>query len=159
MTTTGKITTTIFIGLLVTALLSGFATAQPATSQTWVYGKIYIQGTNTHVPGANVKVRCNSNEVSLLSNENGTYDTCIYDSEQMCIDTLIYCPIGANVTVSASKNGMSGTNSTIVNYDQEWDLNVGIVDVPILAPELVGALAAIAALVPGVAYLKARKKK
>jgi hypothetical protein len=159
MTTTEKITTTLFIGLLVTALLSGFASAQPATPQTWVYGKIYVQGTNTHVPGADVKVRCDSTEISLVSDSDGVYDTCVYDSGGECYDTLINCPIGANVTVSASKNGMSGTNSAILDYDQDFDINVGLVDVPILAPEVLGALAAIAALAPGAAYLKARKKK
>ena len=159
MKTAGKMTTKLFICLLVTALISGYAAAGEVSPQTWVYGKIYVQGTNTHVPGADVKVRCDSTEISLVSDSDGVYDTCIYDSEQMCIDTLIYCPIGANVTVSASKGGMSGTNSGIANYDQEWELNIGIVDVPILAPELVGALAAIAALAPGAAYLKVRRKK
>jgi hypothetical protein len=107
--------------------------------------------------GADVTIKCVSNgqTASTISSSDsgweGFYDTFGIDFE---------CPESSQVIVSAEKDGKKGTNTGTLTYDgQIFMVNVSLVNVSLVAPELVGALAAIAALVPGAAYLKARKKK
>lgn len=114
--------------------------------KTFVEGRIYEGEYTNGINGAKVQVTCNGNTESTVSHHGlfgkGTYYVKFSPDE---------CDVGDEVTVTASKNGLSGANDGSVTWTYNWfgcDINVGIINVP-LVPEfgvIVGGLTLISAV-------------
>ena len=152
------------IGLLILAsvlLTLGFVSAAPicaTVDTTFVSGVITdANNGNVAVAGANVEVTCNGNKQYATSGVDGSYSV-QFDAAD--------CPNDETTTlvVSASKNGLTGSNNTADWYSEstqvgclELIVNVACADVP-LVPEfgtVVGIVTALGAL--GVFFIVRRK--
>ena len=128
-----------------------------ASANTIIAGKIYTADYQNIVEGATVDVTCGLGEVTeTVTTESlgdGTYSVS-YLNENLCHE-------GSDLSVHAYKEGVGENTVTGTIYDNypvpEWNLNLGVVNVP-LVPEfgaLVGALTVLGAL--GVFFIVRRK--
>jgi hypothetical protein len=126
-------------------VLSGYA----AADDSYIYGKIYEKDTQAPVPGADVRVVCDQtgDHVDTMSLDDGTYDS------------WIVCPVGTTITVNAEKDGKAGSEQGTIDQFGTMQIGIAMVDVPILAPEVIGALGIAIVLAPSIAYLARRKKR
>jgi hypothetical protein len=122
-----KSITLVILGLMVIAMLGAVSATG---SKTAIAGKIYNADFTGIVEGATVEVTCNGNLApSVLSKVDGTYSV-EYAGE--------VCNEGDTLSVHAFKTGVGENTVTGNIYDdypiQELDLNLGVVNVP-LVPE------------------------
>ena len=139
--------------ILASVLLTiGFVSAAPicATVDTTFISGIVTDANNGNVPvaGADVDVTCNGNLLEATSELDGSYSV-QFDAAD--------CPNDETTTlvVSASKDGLTGSNNTADWYSEstqvgclELIVNVACADVP-LVPEfgtIIGVLTALGAL-------------
>lgn len=126
-----------------------------ASAGTLIAGKIYdspdFENANA-VVGANINVSCNGNIRTTQSlSPDGTYSVTYLNSSE--------CPNNSTVTVTASKDGNSNTETGLVHdYSAPGlDLYVGVVNIALI-PEfgvIVGALTILGAV--GVFFVIRRK--
>jgi len=120
---------------------------------TYVAGTITSEGSP--VDGAAVEVTCNGHVNSTTSASDGSYSVS-FSSED--------CTNGNDVSVSASKDSLSGTNGDVEWYTEDTQIgclqmivNVACADVPLI-PEfglVIGTLTAVSAI--GVFFFVRRK--
>jgi hypothetical protein len=114
-----------------------------ATAQTDISGTVTDNGSP--VKGADVTLTCNGLTRHTTTGGKGAY---------LFVMQKANCPAGSNVTVSATKSSMGGSNSGTVNSESN-KLNVAIVNVSL--PELGAFAAAGAAILGGGAFLVIRR--
>jgi hypothetical protein len=153
----------IVLGLMLVLTL---AAVSASVSTTVIAGKIYNSDYTATVPQANVKVTCGGNEITLLSDNDGSYKV---KYEGLCV-------VDDELIVYAEKNGLTGTKTGVIKAsgacptgqdEQGRDYNclievvsgvdVAVVNVP-LVPEfgtVVGILTALGAL--GVFFVVRKK--
>jgi hypothetical protein len=138
------------LAFLASMLLLGFASAVPicATAETTFVSGAITDQTNANAPvdGANVTVDCNGNVKSVISAADGGYSVEFLATE---------CTNGDTVSVSATKDSLSGSNDQPTWYTQNATvgclkliIDVACVDVPLM-PEfglMIGALTIVGAL-------------
>ena len=120
------------------------AGALAAKAKTDVTG--FIQNGGQAVKDANVSVKCDGKTKTTKTNNHGLYSVRFNGN---------LCPDGSTVTVTATKDNLSGT-TTGTAYGVNCRLNVAIVNVAV--PEL-GTVAALTAAVGGAgAFLYQRRR-
>lgn len=121
-------------------------------SQTVVGGTVYQNDITHGVSGATVTVTCNGNTLTATSLPNGEYSV-LFPIEQ--------CQYGNEVTVTAVKEDLVGTEDGEVNmtFNLGWNcrIDVGIVNVP-LVPEF-GIVVGAATLLSAVAIFFVVRRK
>jgi len=127
--------------ILMLLLTAAFVSAEDVI----IAGEITEDDKTTVVSGATVIVSCNSEVDSTTSDTDGIYEVEFSDST---------CTVGDNVTVTASKDGMVGSNTSVVK--SYTTVNLAIVNVSI--PEF-GTITAGLALLGGAAVHYWRKRK
>jgi len=149
-------------GLMITAMLIlsiSMISATPicATVETTYISGIITDQTNGNVPvsGASVNVNCNGNIQTTTSDSNGSYSVQYSASE---------CGNGDNVVVSATHNGLSGSNNDATWYTENSTIgclqlivDVACANVP-LVPEFgiaIGGLTILSAV--GIFFFVRRK--
>jgi hypothetical protein len=120
---------------------------------TYVAGTISNEGSP--VDGATVEVTCNGHTNTTTSASDGSYSVEYPNSE---------CTDGDNVTVSATKDSLSGSNGDVEWYSEDTQIgclrmivNVACANVPLI-PEfgiVIGTLTMVSAIV---AFFVIRKK-
>jgi hypothetical protein len=128
----------VLLGLILLSVVS--ADSVPIVA---VKGNITYSGdTNNLIPGADVVVVCNGNTLRATSSNSWGYRVTFFDYQ---------CPEGSMVNVTATKNGLSGSNTGIVQQGGvvPW-LNVAIINVSInVVPEfgmIAGTMTVLSAL-------------
>jgi|GEM_PF-3302573 len=122
---------------------------------TKINGVIYEGNLSNGIKGAYVTVTCYHNGSEYTRNALSWYG-----GKYMVFFPSSQCEYGDEITVSAQKNGLTGTNSSIVDTRYTagcFTLDVGIVNVPLI-PEfgmIIGTLTVVSAI--GVFFLIRRK--
>jgi hypothetical protein len=93
--------------LLVFILMFSFASAD-----TFILGNVHKSNPSDFVSGATVVVTCGANSLSTPSNSDGSYGVGFEVSD---------CPDGSAVSISASKDGYSGSDSANINNKNDTD--------------------------------------
>ena len=131
------------IAVFAAIALIGFASADTAA----VAGKIYNSDYSATIPGASVNVTCNGTTHTTTSLADGSYAV-TFDS-----NNFEPCAVGSTVQVGASKDGMSGQSSGIVNDGSniflDCNIDFAVVNVALI-PEfgiLIGTITIMGALV------------
>jgi len=137
-----KIVAAVFLLAFALCLESVLADA----GKTRIEGKIYEGDLSNGIGGANVTVTCyhegSNHTEEMISWPDGDYIVFFFKNK---------CEYGDSITVNAEKDGMTGTNSGIVDTRYTagcFTLDVGIVNVPLI-PEfgmIVGTLTAVSAI-------------
>lgn len=154
----------ILLGVLIVAVMlssvsfisANFAMASIGGPKTLVNGEIYYAANGDPVIGATVSVECNHNNgvsktkaTSVLSKSDGTYFV-IFNQKLECDEDDV-------VTVTATKDGITGTNTGVVHNGVVGSLDVAVVNVP-MVPEFgtfVGVLTVLGAV--GVFFVVRKK--
>ena len=124
------------------------------SATTIIAGKVYNHDYSQTIANATVEVTCNNNLKITSSLNDGSY--AVTYCESTC-QTDPVCDDGDTLSVYAEKDGLTGSNSGVINDDMVMDIDIGIVNVP-LVPEFgifIGALTILSAL--GVFFLVRRK--
>ena len=137
-----KILLLILSSLALVMMIPALAMAAPNPSQTVIAGEVTYNGQE--VTGAHVIVICNSIVKRATTDNTGSY-TVLYTKNQ--------CPVGSNVTVTATHDRRGGEDSKDVSPGQYY--NVDLINVSL--PELGIVTTAGAALVGGAAFLLIRR--
>jgi hypothetical protein len=116
-----------------------------AAAQTDVSGTVTDNGSL--VQGADVTIMCNGLTRHTTTGGKGAY---------LFVFQKVNCPDGSNVTVTATKASMDGSNSGSVNSESN-KLNVAIINVSL--PELGAFAAGGAAILGGGAFLAVRRNE
>lgn len=129
------------------------ASAQQAFEQTAVNGQVKDQSNNV-VVGANIQISCNSTTVNTTTDSIGKY--------YYYFDTTT-CPLGASVSVTATKNDQAGSGSatvqTFINTPQAV-INIALVNITTnTVPEFTSILALGTAMTSAGGYLLMRRRK
>jgi hypothetical protein len=147
----------VFGVMLLSMVSAGATVCLPETEQTIVDGTIYQNVITNVIAGADVTVVCHhgavDNTLLATSLADGSYSVNFGGSQ---------CSYGDEVTVSAVKASLAGTNEGTVNMKYTLPccgikLNVGVVNVP-MVPEFgvfAGALTLLSAV--GIFFMVRRK--
>lgn len=137
-------------------LATGIASAGCAKeATTYVGGKIYQNSLDNGISDAQVTVICNSMFKNATSSNDGSYSVQFDDSS---------CSLGNIVYVNAVKDALTGSNSSLINFQQnvtvgciDFTLNVGCVDVPLI-PEFGIVIGLMTIIGAGLVFFVVRKK-
>lgn len=120
-----------------------------------VSGHVYQQGTSVGISGATVSGSCvgKNNQVytstSVVSGSDGSYSIVMNGN----------CQAGGSFTVTATKDGKTGSTSGTLQATNNNGHNIGLADVSIALPEMGFVTGTAAVLVAGGAFFVIRRRQ